>query len=66
MLKPVFAATALVLAAGAAHAQGSSPAEVVQRHVDSGGNLDAALADVAGQAADQAIVPPPQARSPMR
>jgi ketosteroid isomerase-like protein len=50
MLNPVFAATALVLAAGAAHAQGSSPAEVVQRHVDSGGNLDAALADYADDA----------------
>lgn len=50
MLKQALAVTALLLAAGAAHAQGSTPAEVVQRHVDSGGSLDAILADYADDA----------------
>lgn len=50
MLKPIFGAAALVLAAGVAHAQGSSPAEIVQRHVGSGGNIDAIMADYADDA----------------
>lgn len=50
MIKQAFVATAVVLAAGAAHAQASTPAEVVQRHVDSGGNVDAILADYADDA----------------
>jgi hypothetical protein len=51
MLKLTAAAIALVLAAGAAQAdEGSSPAEIVQRHVSSGGNLDALMADYADDA----------------
>ena len=50
MLKLAFGATVLLLAAGAAHAQGSTPAEIVQRHVDSGGNVDAIMADYADDA----------------
>lgn len=50
MLKFTFAGAALLLAAGAAHAQGSSPAEIVQRHVSSGGNIDAIMADYADDA----------------
>ena len=52
MLKPATAAAVafLLLAAGTAHAQGSSPAEIVQRHVGSGGNVDAIMADYADDA----------------
>lgn len=50
MLKLAFGATMLVLAAGAAHAQDSTPAEIVQRHVDSGDNIDAIMADYADDA----------------
>jgi len=50
MLKVAFGAAVLVLAAGTAHAQGSTPAEIVQRHVDSGGNVDAIVADYADDA----------------
>lgn len=50
MLKYGAAAVALVAVAGAAQAQGSSPAEIVQRHVSSGGNLEAMLADYADDA----------------
>ena len=49
MLKYAIGA-ALVFVAGAAQAQGSSPAEIVQRHVASGGNIDAILADYADDA----------------
>jgi ketosteroid isomerase-like protein len=41
---------ALVFAAGAAQAQSSTPAEIVQRHVSSGGNIDAIMADYADNA----------------
>lgn len=50
MLKAGVAAMALVFAAGAAQAQGSTPAEIVQRHVSSGGNIDAIMADYADDA----------------
>ena len=50
MLTRTLGATALLLAAGTAHAQGSSPAEIVQRHVSSGGNIDAIMADYADDA----------------
>lgn len=41
---------AALMIAGAAHAAGSSPSEVVQRHVSSGGNLDAMIDDYADDA----------------
>jgi hypothetical protein len=50
MLKHATAAAALLVAAGAAHAAGSTPAEIVQRHVGSGGNVDAIMADYADDA----------------
>jgi hypothetical protein len=50
MLKHAAGAAALKFAAGAAHAQGSTPAEIVQRHVGSGGNIDAIMADYADDA----------------
>jgi hypothetical protein len=50
MLKYAIPAMAMVLCAGAARAQGSSPAEIVQRHVGSGGNVDALMADYADDA----------------
>lgn len=50
MLKHALGTAALVLAAGAAHAAGSTPAEIVQRHVSSGGNIDAIMADYADDA----------------
>jgi len=50
MSKYAFGAIALVLAAGAAHAAGSTPAEIVHRHVSSGGNIDAIMADYADDA----------------
>jgi hypothetical protein len=50
MLKASLAAMALVFVAGAAQAQGSTPAEIVQRHVSSGGNIDAIMADYADDA----------------
>lgn len=50
MLKYSITATALLFAAGAAQAQDNSPAAIVQRHVDSGGNLDALMADYADDA----------------
>jgi hypothetical protein len=50
MPKTGLAVLALVFAAGAAHAQGSSPAEIVQHHVGSGGNVDAIMADYADNA----------------
>jgi hypothetical protein len=50
MLKVAVAAAAIVFAAGAAQAQGSTPAEIVQRHVSSGGNVDAIMADYADDA----------------
>ena len=50
MLKAGVAAMALLFAAGAAQAQGSTPAEIVQRHVSSGGNIDAIMADYADDA----------------
>jgi hypothetical protein len=49
MLKFAIAAVALVSASGAL-AAGSSPAEIVQRHVASGGNIDALMADYADDA----------------
>jgi hypothetical protein len=47
-----FAIVALggLIAAGAAHAASLSPSEVVQRHVASGGNLDAMIGDYADDA----------------
>lgn len=50
MLKYAVPAMAMVLCAGAARAQGSTPAEIVQRHVGSGGNVDAIMADYAEDA----------------
>jgi hypothetical protein len=50
MLKAGVAAVALVLGAGVAQAQESTPAEIVQRHVGSGGNIDAIMADYADDA----------------
>ena len=44
------AAVTLTFIAGAAQAAGSSPAEIVQRHVASGGNIDAIMADYANDA----------------
>jgi len=43
-------AVTLIFIAGAAQAAGSSPAEIVQRHVGSGGNIDAIMADYADDA----------------
>jgi ketosteroid isomerase-like protein len=50
MLTRTLGAAALLLASGTAYAQGSSPAEIVQRHVSSGGNIDAIMADYADDA----------------
>lgn len=50
MLKAGVAAVALLLGAGVAQAQDSSPTEIVQRHVGSGGNIDAIMADYADDA----------------
>jgi hypothetical protein len=45
MLKSAVVGTVLLFTAAAAQAAGSSPAEIVQRHVSSGGNIDALMAD---------------------
>jgi hypothetical protein len=50
MNKYVTGGLAALMIGGAAHAAGSSPAEVVQRHVSSGGNLDAMIGDYADDA----------------
>jgi len=50
MLKFTVGAIALIFTAGTAQAAGSSPAEIVQRHVGSGGNIDAIMADYANDA----------------
>ena len=50
MPKIAVAAAILVFAAGAAQAQGNSPAEIVQRHVNSGGSIDAFMTDYADDA----------------
>lgn len=50
MLKlPIIAAAALALA-GAAHAAGPTPAEIVQRHTAAGGDLDKLMEDYADDA----------------
>lgn len=41
---------AALVIAGGAHAAGPSPSEIVQRHVASGGNLDALIGDYADDA----------------
>lgn len=50
MNKYAVGALGALFIAGAAHAAGSSPAEVVKRHVASGGNLDKLMADYADNA----------------
>lgn len=50
MNKYLFGALGALTIAGAAQAAGPSPAEVVQRHVNSGGNLDAMIGDYADDA----------------
>ena len=47
---PIAALAALVLATPALAAANLSPAEVVQRHIDAGGNVDAIVADYADNA----------------
>jgi hypothetical protein len=49
MLKFAIAAVVLVSASGAL-AAGSTPADIVHRHVSSGGNIDAIMADYANDA----------------
>src|SRR5512143_2212316 len=50
MLKYTVAVAALLFATNAAQAQDNSPAAIVQRHVDSGGDIDAFVKDYADDA----------------
>jgi hypothetical protein len=50
MFKPSLAALAALIATGAAQAATLSPTDIVNRHVSSGGNIDAIMADYADDA----------------
>lgn len=50
MTKPSLTAIATLIAAGAAQAATLSPTDIVNRHVSSGGNIDAIMADYADDA----------------